>query len=159
MDGFDNVATLMQKLIYELEGDYRAWYEKAARLNFYAWRVSAALSLAISATAAVVAELIEGKQFDEWGKAVLTVLPLLATALTAVISHYKFHEKEALREAGRIEVEDIIRNAKILAASARNEEALLTAYHQVRQRTHDLEIRQHTNDVALRSQEKTTEVR
>jgi hypothetical protein len=151
MDGFDGPSALMHAMIQSLENVERPFYEEAAASHYRAWHVTMVLGIMISVAAAIVAELIDGPQFDHWGKAVLTVLPLLATGLTALVSHFRFHEKEALREQGRIEVEDIIRNAKMLAANATTEEQMVSAYHAVRQRAYDLEMKQHTNDVAIRS--------
>ena len=154
MQGFDNHVALMTQLIAKLEQKERPWYENASSNAFYAWHIFSVVAVLISVTAAVTAELIDGKQFDEYGKVILTVLPLISTALTAVSSHFRFHDKEALREAGRIEIEDIIADAKSKAASAVDEIELARAYKIVSQRAYRLEMKQHTFDVALRSKDR-----
>jgi hypothetical protein len=153
MDGFDNHPSLMKELIDRLENDERPFYEQQASWNYRMWHAASIVAIGISLATAVTAELIDGKQFEAFGKVVLTVLPILATGLAALSSHFRFDEKEALREAGRIEIEDIIRNAKNLAATAVDDVQLARAYESIRQRAYELELKQHTNDVALRSRD------
>jgi len=151
MQGFDGHAALMKQLIEKLEEEERPWYEQASRTAFYWWHAVSTLAVLISVTAAITAELIDGKEFDAYGKVILTVLPIISTALSAFSSHFRFHDKEALREAGRIEIEAIIADAKSKAASALDDAGLEKAYIAVRNRAYQLEMKQHTFDVALRS--------
>jgi hypothetical protein len=155
MKDFGDHSVLLKELIQKLEEEERPFYDAQATWNYRAWHFMFFVSILISVAAAVTAEAIDGNQFERFGKLVLTILPILATAVTAITNHFRFHEKEALREAGRIDIEDIVSNAKSLAASAEDDEALRKAYHAVRQRAYELEMKQHTVDVALRSKEAT----
>ena len=142
---------LLAELIQKLEEEEQPFYANQAEWNYRAWHIAAFAGIAISVAAAIIAELIDGKLFDMWGKPTLTILPLIGTGIAAVGHVCKFREREALREEGRIEVEDIIANAKSLAASAKEEEDFKAAYHAVRERSYVLERKQHSLDVALRS--------
>lgn len=144
---------LLTGLIRKLEEEEQPFYAKTATWSYWGWHIVSVAGVVISVSAAITAELIDGRQFDVWGKPALTILPLIGTGVAAVAHLCKFREKEALREEGRIEVEDIIANAKSLAASAKDEEGFRGAYHDVRQRAYVLERKQHALDVALRSSE------
>src|SRR6185437_7792503 len=97
---------LLARLIVKLKDSERPFYDKAARRNWCGWLVMASLGFAISAATAITAELIDGNTFDSWGKPVLTILPIIATTVAGISHLSRFTEKEALREAGRIEIED-----------------------------------------------------
>jgi hypothetical protein len=153
MKDFEDHTALMKELIRKLEEDERPFYEAQASWNYRAWHFMFFVAISISVATAVTAEAIDGRQFESFGKVVLTILPIIGTAVTAITNHYRFHEKEALREAGRIDVEDMILNAKSLAAGAEDDEALRKANQAVRQRAYELEMKQHTVDVALRSKD------
>jgi hypothetical protein len=142
---------LLDDLIRKLEVDEQPFYQTQAARSYWGWYFASIATVLLSVAAAIAAELMSGKEFDAWGKPLLTILPIIGTAIAAISHLCKFREKEALREAGRIEVEDIILNAKSLSAAATDESSAQRAFHEVRQRAYELERQQHNLDVALRS--------
>jgi hypothetical protein len=83
----------------------------------------------------------------------LIVAPIVSAAITGLMELFRFREKGARREDGRIEIVDIISNAKSLFASAKTEDEYREAFHAVRERNYILEKRQHGSDAALRKDE------
>lgn len=146
-----NHRELLVELIKKLEKEEQPFYQRQATLSYWGWHIASIGTVLLSVAAAIAAELMSGIQFDAWGKSLLTVLPLIGTAIAAIAHLCRFREKEALREAGRIEVEDIIANAKSLLLTAKDEASTRTAFHSIRQQARDLEKQQHNLDVALRA--------
>jgi hypothetical protein len=101
----------------------------------------------------LTAALISDASFGTYGKSLLVVIPVIGAAATGLLHLYKFREKEALREEGRIEVEDIILNAKSLLSSCTSENDAKVAFQQIRERYRQLELNQHRRDITLRSDE------
>ena len=99
---------------------------------------------------------MDADYFKSYGKIWLIILPIIGAFASGILHLFKFREKEALREHGRIELDDIISNAKSLIVTAKNEEDFKAAYHSVRERFHQLELKQHSEDTALRTPEITT---
>ena len=153
MTAFKTHAELLGELIVRLETEELPFYETQASRSYLAWHAFTIVSLALSAVTAITAELIDGKQFDQFGKELLTLLPLVSTVVAALASHFRFHEKEALREAGRIGIVDLIADARGLAAAAKADQDWIAAYNEIRKRSYQLELKQHFRDVALRSKE------
>jgi hypothetical protein len=91
--------------------------------------------------------------FGDYGKSILAVLSFVSAGATGLLSLYKFREKEALREEGRIQMQDIVDKAKNLLANCKTDDECGRAYHQVRDSAKDLSINQHRRDIALRSDE------
>ena len=91
--------------------------------------------------------------FGSYGRTLLIIISVIGAAATGLLHLYKFREKEALREEGRIELEDIIENAKSLLASSGDDEAYQKPFHQVRERFKQFGLDQHRRDIALRSDE------
>lgn len=144
---------LLEDLVEELERQELPFYKRTQAVNYWTWHVIAAIPVLASTGAALAALLIDAEQFRAYGKALLTALPILGTAATAFLHLYKFREKEALREDGRIETRDIILNARSLLAQAQGEDQIRAAFHQIRERALKLDRDQHRRDIALRSDE------
>lgn len=142
---------LLKGLIARLETEERTFYEKSSKWNWRAWHWAATLVFLSSVFSTVVAGVIDDAVFKTYGKAVLLVLSVIGTLASGFLQLFQVREKEALREEGRIQIEDIILNARSLLAGAKTEEECKTAFHQVRARFVALELAQHHRDVALRS--------
>lgn len=156
MIGFSKIKNhkeLLCELIAQLEKKERTFYERTARFNYWAWHIIVGVSLLSSVVSALTAALIDSKGFEAYGKILLVVVPIVGAGATGLLHLYKFREKEALREEGRIEVNDIIENAKSCLALAKNEEDFQKAFHSVRERFFKLEQSQHRRDIAMRSDE------
>ena len=149
----DRHRSLLADLISKLETEERPFYERTSTLNYWAWHVTAGLAFLSSVVSALVAALMKEADFGTYGKTLLVTVPVLGAAAAGLLHLYKFREKEALREDGRIEVEDMIANAKSLLASCNDEEDCKKAFQAVRERFRQLEQTQHRRDIALRSDE------
>lgn len=144
---------LLTDLISRLEDDELKFYESSSTFNFFAWHVCAGAAFVMSILSGALASFMSDVTFKEYGKVVLAVLSFVSASATGLLSLYKFREKEALREEGRIELEDMIDNAKSFLASANNEAECKAAFHQVRERFRVFSLSQHRRDIALRSDE------
>ena len=151
----ENHETLLKNLVSRMETNELNFYLSAARFNYKAWYFTATVILLSSIVTSAVAGLMDAESFKSNGRYWLVILPIIGAIASGVLHLFKFREKEALREHGRIELEDIIANAKSFIASATNEEDFKNAYHRVRERFHQFELIQHSEDTALRTPEIT----
>lgn len=146
--------SLLIALIDELEESEIPYYKKAQCFHYLAWHVSATIAFFTSIISAGLAALLNREEFAESGRIWLVLLPLIGASAAGAMKLYKFREKEALREDGRIEAVDILRNAKSLNASSHDDDACKSAYHTIRARMDKLERDQHRRDIALRTDER-----
>lgn len=149
----DDHKTLLFNLIQKLETQELSFYKCSASFNYWAWHIAAGITFLSSVVSAMLAAFINQTDFTAYGKILLITVPIVGATASGLLHLYKFREKEALREEGRIELEDIVGNAKSLLASCNNEDDYKKAYHQVRERFKQLEYGQHRRDIALRSDE------
>jgi hypothetical protein len=152
----ENHATLLENFINKLETDEDElkFYKRAANFHYWAWNITAGIVFLSSVISALFAALMSEENFKSFGKIALFIIPILGATASGLLHLYKFREKEALREEGRIEIEDIIACAKSLMASANgDEEKLKDAFHSVRERYKIFTLSQHRRDVALRDDE------
>lgn len=145
--------TLLAGLIAECEAEV-PYYSGAQKFHYWAWHVAATLAFLTSIASAGVAAFADKDNFAGAVHGWLIGLPLVGAAATGCMRLYKFREREALREDGRLELQDIIRNARSLLAAAKTDADYQRAYHEVRTRFDNLERDQHRRDVALRDDEK-----
>ena len=145
---------LLRELMNELETMEIPYYECAQRFHYSAWHVAATVAFFSSILSAGLASLLRAEQFADTGRIWLVVLPLIGATATGALRLYKFREKEALREDGRIEAVDILRNAKSLNAASLDDAACRIAYQSIRARMDKLERDQHRRDIALRADER-----
>lgn len=144
---------LLCDLIAQLEGEELPFYQSSSQWNYWAWHLTAGIAFLSSVISALAAALIDENGFKAYGKVLLVVVPVVGAGAAGLLHLYKFREKEALREEGRIELNDIMANAKSLLAAATSEEDYSKAFHSVRERFVKLEQSQHRRDIALRSDE------
>lgn len=149
----DNHRALLENLVRRMETQEHSFYKGSASFNYRAWHITAGIAFLSSVVSALAAALINGADFASYGRVVLITVPVLGATASGLLHLYKFREKEALREEGRIELEDIIENAKSLLASCNADGGYKEAFHQVRERFKQLEQAQHRRDIALRSDE------
>jgi len=136
----------INKLVSEELPDYRFM----ALFSYWAWTVTMGASLALTAASAGLAAVIDKEQYMGWGKTLLVLIPILSAFSSGLLHLYKFREKEALRETGRIELEDIIACARILYSNSKTEDEYMVNFHSVRERFKVLEVTQHGMDISLR---------
>ena len=144
---------LITEFIQKRETDDLKFYERTAALNYWAWHFTAGIAFVSSVGAALLAALIKDSYFATSGRSLLIVVSVMGAGATGVLHLYKFREKEALREEGRIELEDILANARSALASITTENDAKVSYHALRERYRQLELSQHRRDIALRSDE------
>ena len=144
---------LLSQLVTQMETEERSFYNRTSALNYWAWHITAGAAFLSSVLTALVAAYMGEAEFKTYGKLVLVTMPIVGATAAGLLHLYKFREKEALREEGRIELEDVIANTKSLMASAETDQDYKTAFHSVRERFKQLELSQHRRDIALRSDE------
>ena len=141
---------LLATLIRHMETVEMPFYESNQRFSWTMWHVLSGMSLLTSLLTTLAAALIDEQTFGGKGKIVLLVLSLVTTGATAFLQLFRFREKEALREDGRIELEDIILNAYDRFILQQTPEEARKSFHEVRARFLALELAQHRQDVLLR---------
>ncbi len=144
---------LFMALIERLETRELRFYERASNRNYWAWHLCVGIAFVVSMTSGGFASFMSNAAFEAYGKILLAVLSFLSATATGLLSLYKFREKEALREEGRIEMLDIIYNAKSLLADCKTDDDCGRAFHKVRERFRVFTLGQHRRDIALRSDE------
>jgi hypothetical protein len=142
---------LLSDLLYTLEQEERLFYKKGSERSWWAWHIFAGIVFIASLGTAIVTGMLDSKTFDAYGKVTLLFLSVAGTAASGALNLFQFREKEALRENGRIELEDIILNAKSRLADSKSEEESRKDFHAIRARYIALEFAQHHRDVSLRS--------
>lgn len=144
---------LLRWYVRRLELKDLPWYKNASTNQYNFWHALWLISLIASLATATIAALMEKDYFGGNVKVFLVVLPLVGAAANALLSQFRFRELEDLRERGRIEMEDIVFNAKRQLAAAPDDEACIQAYEQVRKRVYELDIAQHRSFTELRAGE------
>jgi len=143
---------LFAEFIKRLEADELPWYEGEVVRNIFWWNAILALSLLVSVSNSIVAALMDKSTFENVGRIALVTLPILGTGIIGLAQAFRFREKEALRESGRIELLDIIQNARIHFLDAKDDRDFGVACQAFRERFRQLEISQHQGYVALHSE-------
>jgi hypothetical protein len=147
----DAQRTLLANLIERLETEELPFYERASSFNFWAWHFCAITAFLVSILSGALASLIPDDVFRDHGRIYIAVLSFASACATGLLAVLRFREKEALREEGRIEMQDIIDNAHSLLASCETEKDCERVFHQVRERNRQFQLAQHRQDIALRS--------
>lgn len=142
---------LLTLYIDRLEQKELSWYETASARQYVLWHIFTLISLGATLATSIVAALMQKEFFGEYGRLLLVVLPLIGTVATAVLSQFRFHELEDLRERGMIEMEDIVLYARGQLAAAPDELACQTAFEETRRRVKNLSLSQHRADTELRA--------
>ena len=143
---------LLSALIERMEGEVE-WYENEVSTSISWWKGLSVLALIITLISSGAAAFMTKNQFEPYGRVLLVVLPILSAGATSLIQLFRFPEKEALRESGRIELSDIILNARSQLYAAGSEADYRKAFHAIRERYHMLEISQHNGYVAMHQDE------
>lgn len=144
---------LLSALIDRLESEELPYFESASSFNYWAWHICSGTAFLVSIVSGGLASFMSDTIFQTYGKVVLAVLSFVSAGATGLLSVYKFREKEALREEGRIEMVDMIDNAKSLLAGCKTDDDCARVFHQVRERFKAFSFAQHRRDIALRSDE------
>lgn len=144
---------LLVGLIARLENEELPEYARASNFHYWMWHICAGAAFLTSLVSGALASFISDSIFATYGKVLLAILSFVSAGATGLLSLFKFREKEALREEGRIEMQDILDNAKSLLAGCTTDKEFEQAYQQVRERARVLSLNQHRRDIALRSDE------
>jgi hypothetical protein len=140
---------LLKELLDRLEQKERPFYKGSSSLNWWAWHIFVLIAFLASLASSFLTGVLDDVSFIQYGKNCLLCLSVIGTAATGVLSIFQFREKEALRENGRIELEDIILNAKSRLVDNMTEDPR-NDFHAIRARFIALEFMQHHRDVSLR---------
>src|ERR1700730_12892879 len=119
----ENHKALLCNLISKLETQERPFYRRTSQQNWWAWHITVGIAFLSAVASALAAAVMKETDFGSYGRTLLIIISVIGAAATGLLHLYKFREKEALREEGRIELEDIIENAKSLLASSGDDEA------------------------------------
>ena len=150
-DGLSDHKKLLRELLLKLETEELPFYKKGSSSNWWAWHIFAGMVFVTSLATVLMTGLLDAKLFDQYGKLWLLILSVAGTAASGALNLFQFREKEALREEGRIEMEDIILNAKSRLSDRNSEEESRKDFHAVRARYISLEFAQHRRDMSLRN--------
>ncbi len=150
--------SLLEELLTYIEEREIPLYERLQSLNYWGWHFAAGAAFLCSAGTVLAAALMDDVQYKSFGRRLLIILPFVGTVFSGALHLFKFREKEALREDGRIEARDIVLCGRSLLAQARDDDACRVAFDQVRERARRLEEDQHRRDVALRNDERVAKV-
>ena len=142
---------LLAELLKKLEDKERPFYTKGSNRSWWAWHLFACMVFLASLGTVLVTGFLDGKTFEGVGRVCLLVLSVSGTLASGALNIFQFREKEALREEGRIELEDIILNAKSRLADCTGEAQAKKDFHAIRARYIAMEFAQHRRDVSLRS--------
>ncbi|MEX3961065.1 hypothetical protein AB4Y42_02425 [Paraburkholderia sp. EG286B] len=151
----DTHRELLLELIQTLETEELRYYERTSSANYWAWHIFVLLALMASLLSAACVSLLPSESFQSYGKALAAGLSLLSAFSTGVLTAFKFKEKEALREEGRIELVDMIYRAKSGLIDCDTEEQCCVLCDRVREEFTRFSLKQHRGDTALRSDEAT----
>jgi len=139
-------------LISRLQTDERAFYQRGSSAGWLGYHICALVVLLAAALGTLAAGIFGEGEYKAYGRCVLLCLSTLGTIAAGLPHIFKFRDIEALRESGRIELEDIIANAQSLLLNATDEQGWQAAYHSVRERAKQLDVSQHKADAALRAE-------
>ena len=146
---------LLNELLNDLETGDLPWYERASERNNYAWHTAVGVAILASVLSTVIAGLIRDGQFEGVWRFLMIVLPAIGTVATGFLNAFKFREKEAMREEGRIEMLDIIREGRSLQADSGDEAKCKLNYDTIRKRVDELDRAQNNRDAALRRDQRS----
>jgi hypothetical protein len=118
----DNPKDALEGYITVQLPKYLHWYEKASTIN---WKLSSTIqlaSIALGLSPAFFTALARVPPFSKWDpyfQFLVVVLPLFGSLCSVFLIQSRMREFHALREEGRIAVEDLIRRARSGFASAK----------------------------------------
>jgi hypothetical protein len=142
---------LLSSFIDTLEKVELPFYTQQQATYDCRWHYLSVLGIVLPLLTSFIAFMVKEKYAPDWAPFLLVVLPLFTAFFSGLMSTFKIREKEVLREFGRIEITDIILNAKSeLLRCAGNEEECRKVFHAVRERAMQLERDQHLKDARLR---------
>ena len=127
------------------------WYERSSSRQYWLWQGLTLLTFVAALGTSVLAALAKQEWFNFPAQVVLVMLPLIGAAAGQLLTQFQFRQLEDLRERGRIEMEDIVRNAEKLLAAAQDEAAYQLAYEDTRARVKALDMEQHREHTNLHS--------
>lgn len=148
----DSHRDMLVELIARLQTDERSFYQRGSSAGWLGYHTCALVVLLAGALGTLAAGIFSEGEYKAYGRYVLVCLSTLGTIAAGLPHIFKFRDIEALRESGRIELEDIIANAQSLLLNATDEQGWKAAYHSVRESAKQLDVSQHKADVALRAE-------
>jgi len=144
----------LKDYIEKLDKKYLKWYENEAHTQYQLWFSCFWVSIIAGFASSLVAALIKGGKFTEYGPTIIIVLPALGSLAGIILSQFHFRELEDLRERGRIDFQDIIDWARGQFAAAESEQKCLAVYEELRKKVTELEMAQHQEFTGITSQQK-----
>lgn len=128
--------------IQEMKTDYERWYLRATRTT-YAFFVLMQLTVMLCGLAtAIIAALVDAKQFESQAKVALVVLPLISSFTASLMVQFKLYDMWRLREDGRIQFQGLVSEGRQRMA-ATDDAGQISAIHQdLQARAQAIEIQQ-----------------
>jgi hypothetical protein len=117
--------------IVELERGYLPWYERSSNRWKVIWGVGQTTALLAGVLASVLAAAADEAALQRFGlwRTVLIVLPALGAFAASLLGLMRARELLALRERGRVKIQEIISRAKANYASAAGTPERLSDLH------------------------------
>lgn len=140
---------LFAEVLQRMERRERCFYGRASTFNYAMWKSLVGLGLLASTLAALLAAMFRSDLtvVRDWLIGLPTFSSLCATALHV----FKFDQMEALREQGRIELEDEILMARQRQIDAETSGDWKGNFDLVREALRRLDESQHSGDLKARS--------
>lgn len=128
--GENSHRLLLEALVSQMQGPERTFYASSALWNYRLWHVSGGLVF-LSSVAATLLAALNRQGPNEAIQLLLIAVPAIGTLAAGLMSLYKFREKEALREEGRIELDRIIAGANSILIDAKCKDDFRKGYQLV----------------------------
>lgn len=143
---------LFGELIDTLGEHELPWYEGQVVKNIRWWFTLAILSIALSLLSSFLAASSRDAPIEGLLRTALIMLPVLSTGIAGFTQLFRFREKEALREDGRIELSNMVSLGRSILLQDLTEEKFRQAYLSMLERFHRLEQSQHRSYVEIHSE-------
>jgi len=126
--------------VRRLGSEYEPWYTKAVR-QCYAWWIFLQLAILSSGSlTSILAGLnMRENKIGDMGKISMIVLPILGTALTAIVVQFRIFDLWRIREQGRIEFQALYEKGLRLSATVEDQKQRNLELEQLQERTRQIE--------------------
>jgi hypothetical protein len=144
-----NSKEVLQRFVDELHSDYELWYEKSRRRVMVSYAILQLISLLSGFGSAIVAAVIDTKDFRGWAKVLLIVLPALGSLAAGLLVQFRVYDLLRIREEGRLDFQELVTRGRIMLAKARSDEECADIHEQLLARASEIERSQSQRFFAL----------
>jgi hypothetical protein len=150
----DNPKDAVEAYISIQLAKYLHWYANVSTSNWVAYSVIEIVSIIFGLCGALLAALAKQPfaNLNNWWQLGMVAFPLVGSLCSTFLIQFRVREFHALREKGRIEVEDIIQRARSAFASAKTDEEYKKLHDSLISQIKELETTQSRGYFAIPSQ-------